>query len=618
MSRADFDFALAIGGGAGQGIATPGNILARSFVRRGLHLYAYNAYQSIIRGGHIFLTIRVSDQPVHNHGDKLDMLLCLNQDTMNRHLKLMGVGTRVIYNSDTVEPAGAGDGVELCPMPVNELSGGAGNKLVQNTVALGVAMWLLGLDSQILADALTLQFQRKGDKVVEQNVSVARAGYDHAAANFEPFPDKLPTREKPLAVWTGNEALAMGGAAADVKFYCAYPMSPSTGVLHWMAKNARELGIMVRQVEDEIGVANMAIGAAHTGVRAMCATSGGGFALMTEAVGAAAMMEIPVVFINVQRAGPSTGVPTKTEQGDLRQMLGAGQGDFQRFIVAPKNADDAFATIPQLFNLCDKYQCPGMVLSDLLISEGTFSTDPDLVEKGMHPVIDRAQLITEPRTDVDDLPKGAQSEDTSGLIGAETNQYLRYENTESGISPRAIPGLEGYVHVVATDEQDEDGVLISDEFTNPLKRRRMVEKRARKFENVIDDIEAPRLEGASADQAQVTLIGFGSTYGVIKEAVDLLQVEAVTANQLHITWIVPFHGEVVAKAVNDARYTIIVENNHSGQFYRYMRSETGLSVDGHIRKYDGEPFQPHHIVKGVLELLKGKIDRYVPDEQIMV
>ena len=248
----------------------------------------------------------------------------------------------------------------------------------------------------------------------------------------------------------------MGGAAAGVKFYCAYPMSPATGVLHWMAQDARELGIMVRQVEDEIAVANMVIGAAHAGCRAMCATSGGGFALMTEAIGSAGMMEIPVVFINVQRAGPSTGVPTKTEQGDLWQALGASQGDFERFIVAPKNALDAFNSIPELFNLCDQAQCPGIVISDLYISEGRFSCDPD--EINMHPKIDRGKLITQPRTDVTDLPNGAQLKHgyESGLIGAPSNSYLRFENTESGISPRAVPGLKGYVHVVATDEHDED------------------------------------------------------------------------------------------------------------------------------------------------------------------
>ena len=326
MSVNGLDFSIAIGGAAGQGIATPGNILARMFGRRGLHLYAYNAYQSIIRGGHILLTLRVRDQEVHSHGDSLDLLLCLNQDTMDRHLGILGPGSRVLYNSDKIEPGAVPDGVVLCPMPVAELAGDSKNKLIQNTISLGIMMSLLGVDFAVLQDALELLFKRKGPEVTEENVTMARAGYDHAAANFEPFSVPLPEGDKPLAMWTGNSAMAMGGAAAGVKFYAAYPMSPSTGVLHWFAQHAHELGIMVRQVEDEIGVANMTIGAAHSGCRAMCATSGGGFALMTEAIGAAAMMEIPAVFINVMRAGPSTGVPTKTEQGDLWQVLGASQG----------------------------------------------------------------------------------------------------------------------------------------------------------------------------------------------------------------------------------------------------------------------------------------------------
>ncbi len=591
MTSEKFGLVLSIGGAAGQGIATPGNILARIVVRRGLHLYAYNAYQSIIRGGHIFLTVRVSDQKIHSHGDKLDLLLCLNQDTMNRHLGLMGSGSRVVFNSDTIQPGQAQKGAHLCPIPVTELSGGG--RLVQNTVALGTIVSLLGLDFQVLEDALTLQFKRKGQELVDQNVTAARAGFDHAQENFEPFAEPLPTGPKPQAVWTGNEALAMGGAAAGVKFYCAYPMSPATGVLHWMAKNARDLGIMVRQVEDEIGVANMAVGAGHAGCRSMCATSGGGFALMTEAIGMAGMMEVPVVFIDVQRAGPSTGVPTKTEQGDLWQVLGASQGDFERFIVAPKNALDAFNTIPELFNLVDKYQCPGIVISDLLISEGTFSVDPD--DMDLHPEIDRGELIDTP---------------------SQGNGYMRYKNTESGISPRALPGLEGYVHVVATDEHDEDSILISDEFTNPHKRRMMVEKRARKFKDIEKAIATPQLEGP--EDAQVTLIGWGSTHGVIKEAVEQLNLQGIAANQLTIKWIVPLHAQAVSEIVSRSKKTIIVENNYSGQFYRYLRSETGLSVDGHIRKYDGEPFMPHHIVEGVMEQLAGTVDHSVPIQEIMV
>ena len=593
MTDRNFDLALAIGGAAGQGIATPGSILARIFVRRGLHLYAYNAYQSIIRGGHIFLTIRVSDQKLTNHGDKLDLLVCLNQDTMNRHLGLMGPGARVVFNGDTIKPGEAGEGVQLCPFPVAELSNKSKNKVVQNTIALGGIASLMGLEFQVLEEALTLQFKRKGQAVVDENVGAARAGFDYAQSNFEPFPEPLPTGTKPQAVWTGNEALAMGGAAAGVLFYCAYPMSPATGILHWMAKNARDLGIMVRQVEDEIGVANMAIGAAHAGCRSMCATSGGGFALMTEAIGAAGMMEIPVVFINVQRAGPSTGVPTKTEQGDLWQTLGASQGDFERFIVSPTNALDAFNTLPELFNLVDQYQCPGIVISDLLISEGTFSVDPD--EINMQPKIDRGAIITK---------------------SSSTDGYMRYKDTKNGVSPRAILGLEGYVHVVATDEHDEGGILISDEFTNPHKRRKMGEKRARKFKDIATKIAAPELEGPT--DADVTLIGWGSTHGVIQEAVEQLKARGVTANQLAIKWIVPLHVAAITQIVSNAKHTIIVENNYSGQFYRYLRSETGLSIDGHIRKYDGEPFMPHHIADGVQELMSGKTDCYVPNQEIMV
>ena len=592
MGPAKYDLAIGIGGAAGQGIATPGDILARIFVRRGLHLNTYNAYQSIIRGGHIFLTVRISDQPIYTHGDNLDLLLCLNQDTMNRHLNLMGDGSRVVFNADSITPGEVNPGAHLCPIPVGELTQSR-NRLVQNTVAVGVVASLMGLDFQVLEDSLRLRFQRQGEAIMTENVNVARAGFDYAQDNFEPFAGTLPEPAKPLGVWAGNDAIAMGAAAAGVKFYAAYPMSPSSGILHWMALNARQLGIMVRQVEDEIGVANMVIGAAATGTRAMCGTSGGGFALMTEAVGAAGMMEIPVVFVNVQRAGPSTGVPTKTEQGDLWQALGASQGDFERFVVAPRDALDAYNTIPELFNLVDQGQCPGIVISDLLISEGRFSFDPDDVD--MHPSIDRGELITE---------------------HSATNGYQRYLDTETGISPRAVPGTEGYVHVAATDEHDEDGVLISDEFTHPHKRRQMVEKRARKFTHVAKNVGPPELEGPA--DADVTLIGWGSTYGVIKEAIEQLADKGVTANQLPVKWLIPLNGDAIAETLSSAKRTIIVENNYSGQFARYLRSESGFAADGHIRKYDGEPFMPHHIVNGVMEQLADRTEIYVPYQEVIV
>ena len=588
------DFAVGIGGAAGQGVATPGNILAKLFARRGLHINAYNAYQSIIRGGHTFLTIRTSEQPVRCMGDDLAMLIPLNQDTMDRHLGLMRAGASVLYDRDRVKPGATAEGVQLCPLPLSEL---AKNVLYYNTAAVAAVLRLVSVELKPFEDMLAQQFKRKGDAVVAENVTAARAGYDYAGTHFKPYAFSLPDTGKRLAVATGNESLAMGGVAAGVKFYCAYPMSPSTGVLMWMARHARELGIMVRQVEDELGVINMAIGAAHTGCRAMCATSGGGFALMTEALGAAAMMEIPVVCINVQRAGPATGVPTKTEQGDLWQVLGAGQGDYPRIIAAPTSIRDCFHLIPEIFNLADKFQCPGIVLADLLESEGFSTFEP--AELDFNPPRDRGEIIG----------LGGEAPEVNG-------GYKRYRMTESGISPRAVPGTPDHAHVVATDEHDEDGVLISDEFTDPHKRQAIMERRGRKMDGVLRLLEPPRFTGPA--DAEVTLVGWGSTEGVIDEAVEQLAAHGIVANHLQIRWLVPLQSEAIGRALSGARNIVVVENNYSGQFARYLRSETGIAADAHIRKYDGEPFMPHHVVNGVEKILAGKTTRYVPVHEIRV
>jgi len=591
-------FAIGIGGAAGQGVATPGDIFAKIFSRRGLHLNAYNAYQSIIRGGHTFLTIRTGPENVTNMGDRVDLLIPLNQDAMDRHLGLLTEGAACVYNSDTIKPGVGAQGVQLCPLPVAKLADISRNKVAQNTLAVGAGLNMMGIGFQALEEVLAEQFKKKGEAVVSENVDIARAGYDYATANFKPFAWPLPMTGNRYAVLSGNTAMAMGGAAAGVKFYCAYPMSPSTGVLHWMAAHARKAGIMVRQVEDEIGVVNMAIGAAHAGVRSMCATSGGGFALMTEGLGLSATMETPVVVIDCQRAGPSTGVPTKTEQGDLWQMLGAAFGDYPRVLGAPLDIGDCFKIIPEIFNVADRFQCPGIVLCDLLLSEGRLSVDPKDLD--FAPVIDRGELIT--------------NASVSGANGDGT--YKRYKITESGISPRAIPGVSGYTHTASSDEHDEDGVLISDEFTNPTKRRAMMEKRMRKVVGIEAAVPPPVLWGRR--DAEVTLIGWGSTKGVIEEACEILTEQGISANQLQIRWLVPLHGDAILEILKDARHTIIVENNYSGQFARYLRSETSFVPDGYIRKYDGEPFMPHHIVEAVKEQLGGKTKLSVPAHEILV
>jgi 2-oxoglutarate ferredoxin oxidoreductase subunit alpha len=319
---------------------------------------------------------------------------------------------------------------------------------------------------------------------------------------------------------------------------------------------------------------------------------------MTEGLGMSAMMETPIVVIDVQRAGPSTGVPTKTEQGDLWQMLGAGFGDFPRLIAAPTDILDCFRLVPEMHNLADRFQCPGIILSDLLLSEGRSSVDPKQLTFDAE--IDRGEMIA------------------SGDSMKPGTAYNRYKITESGISPRAIPGVPGHTHTASTDEHDENGVLISDEFTNPLKRRAMMEKRQRKVVGIEGAVKPPVLMGEPG--AAVTLVGWGSTDGVLREAAEILNEGGISTNHLQVRWLVPLHGETILNILKLSKYSIIVENNYSGQFARYLRSETSYVPDGYIRKYDGEPFMPHHIVEAVKEQLASKTSKTVsvPTHEIMV
>jgi 2-oxoglutarate ferredoxin oxidoreductase subunit alpha len=573
------ELTIGIGGAAGDGVASAGNTLAQSMARLGLYVYAYNSYQSVIRGGHSYLRLRISAQKPLNHGNQINGLVALNQDTLNRHLPELLAGGICIYNNDKLKPEKAPPGVQLCPLPIYELAGSTALPVMQNTVAIGALIQLMGLEFQALESVFQNVFAKK-PQVVAINVSAAKAGFDYALKHFKPFSEKLYKTNNRLALVTGNELLGMGAAVAGCKFYVAYPMSPASGVLHWMAPHAKELGICVRQVEDEISVINMAIGAAHMGVRSICATSGGGFALMTEALGMAGIIETPVVAINVMRGGPSTGLPTKTEQADLNQAIGASQGDYPRIIMAPISISDCFVSVQEAFNFAEQFQCPVIILSELLLSEGNETVNVEFLEQEIK--IERGELIT---------PENS----TMGKT------YLRYLDTPSGVSPRAIPGTPDHLYVSATDEHDEDGVIISDVYTDPVIRKKMADKRARKMQGILQKISKPSLEGSN--EAEVTIIGWGSTWGVIKEAAEQLTQEGIKTNHLHFKYLVPFHVKEVLDILKKSKKTVIVEMNQSGQFARHLSAETGFRAHAHIRKYDGEPYEPKHIINGIKQIL---------------
>ena len=579
------DVTIGIGGAAGDGLDKTGDTLAKTAARLGLYVYAYNSYQSVIRGGHIWLRVRVGQEKVSSHGDHLNALIALNQDSIERHAPEVEAGGVVLFNGDKLRcNIALHDHVLVAPLPVGELTKPLGRiqPVMQNTVALGALLFMLGFDFEVTAGVLSDTFAHKGQAVIDQNVGLARAGCDYARDRFVPLGCQWNFSRRRRPFITGNEAFSLGAVAAGCKFYSAYPMTPASSILHWLAAHAERCGIVVKQCEDELAVVNMAIGAGFAGVRAMCGTSGGGFALMTEAIGQAGMIEAPVVIIEVQRGGPSTGIPTKTEQGDLNQVLGASQGDFPRIIIAPSDTRDCFHTVVEAFNLAEKYQLPVILISDLLLSEHPETIEPEDLEATVP--IDRGELV--------------------GEWSGENGKYKRFAFTPSGISPRALPGTANTLHVAGTDEHDEEGILISDVFTNAAVRRKIAEKRMKKVALALCDLPAPRVEGPS--EADVTLVGWGSSKGVIQEAAQQLTAAGIRTNTLHFKYLLPFHSREASEILERSKRTVCVEVNATGQFARHLRAETGHSVHDRILKYDGEPFEPHHITEQVRAILEGQ------------
>ena len=428
---------------------------------------------------------------------------------------------------------------------------------------------------------MTDSFGKKKQAIIDANVSAAKTGYEFAKANYHSneLNVALPTSAKPKLLLTGNQAIAFGAVMAGCKFYAAYPMTPASSILHWMAAHSSKLNVVVKQAEDELAVINMGIGAAHAGVRAMVGTSGGGFSLMTEALGLAGMTETPIVIIEAQRAGPSTGLPTKTEQGDLNMIMNASQGDFPRIVLAPLTVEDAYYCVIEAFNLAERFQCPVIVASDLFIAEHietveSLSTDV---------LIDRGDLITQPPIE----------------------KYKRFKITETGISPRAIPGTPNAVFVTASDEHQEDGVVVSDVLSGIPKyvkeREKQMDKRMRKMELARGELAGPKFYGEP--RADLTLVCWGSTYGVATEAAKLLTKEGINTNVYAFRNIMPLNWQPVAEALRNSKKLLSVECNYSGQMSRTIRAETGIEIKDKFLKYDGEPIYPIEVVRHAKEAL---------------
>ena len=575
------DLTIRIGGEAGMGLESSGAGFSKALTRGGLYAFGLPDYYSRIRGVHNFYAIRVAPQPLYSHAEPVHLVLALDMETIRRHVDEVVEGGAVVYDDRNEVPEDLRrSGVNLFPVPLTTLAKELGGReVMRNTLALGVAAGLIGFDPTYMESVVRDNFARKGQAVVDANLRVIEAGVQAARPFRADFPfhmEAVPDGPARL-ILNGNEAFALGALAGGCRFVAAYPMTPGSPVLHWFAARAEAYGAVTKHAEDEIAAINMAIGAAHVGARVLVPTSGGGFSLMVEALGLAGITETPVVVYNAQRPGPATGLPTRTEQGDLLFMMHASQGEFPRFVLAPGTVEESFHTGWQVFNLAERYQTPVLVLSDhyLAVAYRTVEVDAldfDEVE------VDRGALLTE--------------EELNGL----EEPYRRYRMTESGISPRAVPGHPNAVWVTSSNEHDEYGAI--DESSE--NRTAQVDKRMRKMEEAIHEIEGPSWYGP--EEAELTFLCWGSTYGPLREAVERLNEEQPgRANMLHFSALHPFPLGAAEAALERTSRTIAVEGNATGQLETLLRARAGWSVDSAIRKYDGRAFTPAYILAHVAE-----------------
>jgi 2-oxoglutarate ferredoxin oxidoreductase subunit alpha len=561
------DLNLVIAGAAGQGVHTITGLLARILVRQGVYVLYVQDYQSRIRGGHLFNRIRVSDQPLVSSREGIDFLVALNQESISLHRDELSRQGVIIYDASEVRDLPPG--VHTLALKAGELlPHRQAAEVAINAGACGALLGLLKVPLEPLMQLLLEAFATKGTEVVGWNHKAAAAGYRQgAAAGYHHSLAGMAAPPQPRLLLSGHEAVALGALAAGLQFLCGYPMTPWSSVLNAVGSRAEHWGVVVEQAEDEIAAINMAIGASYAGVRAMTGSSGGGFALMVEALGLAGCSETPLVMVEAQRPGPSTGLPTRTEQGDLSFLLYCGQGDFPRAVLAPGTPAQGFALTARAFNLADRYQLPVIIITDQYFGDTNVTH-----EAGDFPgevKIDRA-LDTGPAPD----------------------PYERYALTADGISPRRLPGF-GPVVVADSDEHTPDGHLTEDLAV----RVRMQDKRQRKLTALAQELGGITTAGPA--DAPLTLACWGSSLGPVAEAVARLNADKTPARLVHFSELWPFPTGAVTAALGSPKKLVMVEMNATGQCNRLLRQETGIRADHLVLKYDGAPLTPEYILRAL-------------------
>jgi 2-oxoglutarate ferredoxin oxidoreductase subunit alpha len=557
-------------GQAGQGIQTVEHLLTRVFKLAGFNVFATKEYMSRIRGGMNSTQIRVSSKPVRAFAKQIDILISLNKGAIKHLKERISPATTILAEKEIIGEDFGQAGYKFIDVPFTKTASEIGNKIYSNVVAVGTIAGLFGIELQTVSKYTKEFFSAKSADIVQKNIEAAEKGHNLGANLISSLGNQFDIRSsadiKGQILVSGAEAVALGAIAGGCNFISAYPMSPSTGVLTFLAKQAKNFGIIAEQAEDEIAAINMAIGAWYAGARAMVTTSGGGFALMTEGLSLAGMLESPVVIHLAQRPGPATGLPTRTEQADLELALYAGHGEFPRIIFAPGTLKDAFHLTQKAFNLADKYQVPVFILTDQYFVDSYYNS-PAFELSGLR---------------------------VNKHIVKTSKDYERYALTGSGISPRGIPGFGQGLVSVDSDEHDQAGHITEDLDL----RTQMVDKRLRKIESLNDEIVPPELIGPK--NYKNLIVCWGSTYHIVDETVRNLGRDDVAF--LHFKQIYPL-PKVATEYIQKAQNTIMVENNATSQFVRLIRAHTGIDIESKVLKYNGLSFYVEELTDKLNALL---------------
>ena len=558
------DFNILVGGAAGQGVDTVAKVLELILKKQGVEIFSNKDYMSRVRGGHNFHQIRFANRPIYSHRETLDVIVALDSTTVKAHSsRLSDQGVLISDESYRMEVSSK----KNLWLPLKEKAADAGSKLTEGTVAAGAVLRLFDFDFEKVWPVLHSLFK---SEIFEVNRRALEIGYTLTEPQFKvEFP-----QSQPRIMVTGNQAIGLGALAAGVSFYSGYPMTPSTGIMTYLASKMEEAGIVVEQAEDEIAAINMAIGASYAGARAMTSTSGGGFCLMVEGLGLAAMTETPLVIAEIQRPGPATGFPTRTEQADLSFVLTASQGEFPRMVTALRDPEDAFYQTVRAFNLADKFQIPVILLGDQYLGD-YYQTIPPYDFSGL--TIERA------------LAEGA--------VGKIPERYQRYKLTADGISPRLVPGRCGTQVVLAdSDEHTEDGHITEAADV----RVAMTKKRMQRLEYLKKEVQEPWFIGQT--NPEILLIAWGSTAGPVREAIELLE-EDYALGALIFGDIYPLPTKLLTELQPNVKMLINVEQNATGQLGSLIRQEALIACTHSILRYDGRPMSGQYISHRVKEVV---------------